>query len=228
MRFTPLRPARLGMVAASVLLCIVLGAPTAFGRLGENIGQCQERYGAPSRVIPGSNGIYQVGVYQKSGLEIITVFVGADSNSAKVGMILYNKEPRSASGIPFNHMQSDEETTLLATVSGKWESYTPPPTLSVGRGIKPMTAQPSLVEKRRAESLQGVNGVISILYPPLTLTARTADLLHNGNTLFAFRIAGGMALVSYDAVAPIQRWSEAARLERELAKRPPPRKMDGL
>lgn len=218
---------------------ILLLSLPALARLDETPAQCQERYGAPVREIAGTNGVPIVRFYKKAGMEIIAVFVGPSTNNARVGMIFYSNIGSLVPDIRTGSLKPEEETPLLATVAGKWEPYTPPPTLQPARNLNPnpfapqpiagKTMQPAStqIEKRRDECKAIIQTFFKTLYS-LSSCSSSIDIGHMGNTKFAFRIPAGVAIASYDAFPTIRAWHDEYQRQQTEAKRPPKKDLSGF
>jgi hypothetical protein len=199
---------------------LLLNLPAA-ARLGETPTQCNERYGVPVREIAGGNGVAGARVYNKQGMEIIAIFVTRISLDPCVGMILYNTNTNRITRV--GAMKAEVESPLLTTVPGRWEPYAAPPTLNSSTQGKQMRPTTSQLEQYRETCRLTLDAIVKVLYPPSVypgMVALPPDIGHIGTDKFAFRVADGLAIVSYNAVPAIQKWSEG--LPRRTTKRPAP------
>lgn len=204
---------------------VMLLAACALARMGETKAECMGRYDQCFTNYPGIGDVTSVDFYRKGDIVVGLWFVrGAAANAEpRVGMIYYSKirptdTPRISDrpGLPSAPAQEDKQgiskediDAFLATIPGRWEDYSPPPSLA-GRPSKviPLTSMPSVTIRNRDATASVVQRVYRKVYPPALRYEGTnmTHVAHNGPKLFACRIGGGLAICSHDAVQPLTEW----------------------
>ena len=142
-------------------------------------------------------------------------------------MIFYSRFGTISAGLRIGPPKTEDEKALLGTVPGRWEAYTPPPTLKPGIRGRPLAPTTTLIEKRRADCWKTLQSIFQSLYP-LSAWGFSTDIGHMGNTKFAFRIPEGVAIAFSETLPAIEKWH--AQLQRQAAEaaRPPPNKLSGF
>ncbi len=215
---------------------------TAWARLGETKLECMDRYGQAIASLPGIGNLTGVDVYMKDDIAVSLFFVRTTGQDARCGLVIYSRlrpevqseppAPVQAEGrsvvLPAGEITTNEQATLLGMMPGRWEDYAPPPSL-VGRPDKVIALGGMLTPttKNRNSASSVVKQAYEVLYPPhkrVMNGSAPKDIAHNGSKEFAFRIGGGVALCSCDAVPAIAAWADYMAAERAKASR----KKDGL
>ena len=112
--------------------CLLIGlfalAFTANARIGETREQCQQRYGQPVTNYPGDSALAGCDVYVKDGIAISAFFVTNARKETRAGLVIYSRMRPDVEGVllPPPEITSDEQTSLLGTVAGRWENYDTP------------------------------------------------------------------------------------------------------
>ena len=217
-----------------LLVCWFAFAVTASARMGETRAECMERYGLAVTNVPGFGDLASVGVYVKDDIVVSLFFIKTDGQAERVGMVIYSRawpdigpdtrRNERHNNILVSEITTNEQVALLATIPGRWEDYALPASALAGRSNKviPLTDLTSPTEKNRDAASLAVRKAFRGLYAPrlrLLVNSAPQDIVHNGPKMFAFRISGGLALCSYDAVAAITTWAEHVLAERTKVNR---------
>lgn len=207
-------------------VAVLMAAACAFARMGETKAECMGRYDQCFTNYPGVGDITSVDFYLKGNIVVGLWFVrGATANAEpRVGMIYYSKiRPTDTPRILTRHnpppapgqedkdrISKEDIETFLATIPGRWEDYSPPPTLA-GRPAKviPLTSMPSVTIRNRDATAGVVQKIYQKVYPPGLRYAGTnmTHVAHNGPKIFACKIGGGLAICNHDAVQPLTEWA---------------------
>lgn len=222
--------------ACIVVLWMAL-AVTAWARLGETKLECMDRYGQAVASLPGIGNLTGVDVYVKDDIAVSLFFVRTSDEDARCGLVIYSRlrpdmqsEPQvvAPSGrrgmvVPVGEITTNEQDVVLATLPGRWEGYAGPSSLK-GRSDKVISiGGPSspTIKNREVTSL-AVKKAFEVLYSPnarKTFGSTPKDIAHIGPKTFAFRIGGGLAFCSYDAVGALDAWTDYVEAQRAKAQR---------
>jgi hypothetical protein len=202
--------------------------------MGETPEECQQRYGQPVTNYPGHGDVVDVVVYLKDGISVSVFFVKVSSKDTCAGLVIYLRVRPDVpcSSFPPPEFTQDEQTSLLGTVTGRWDDHGYPPRLpgSLPKAL-PLSPAWSITARQRDTAAQTVQKVIGALYLPRQwpwVSTTVKDVAHNGPKLFAFRAARGLVLCSYDHIAALARWADYAISEREKAKHTPKGRLTGF
>jgi hypothetical protein len=174
-------------------------------------------------------------VYSKDGIAVSAMFVGPTGNTCRAGLVIYSRMAPDARSFltPPPEITDDEQETLLGTVAGRWEGYEPPAPL----GGKPeklisVSSRPAQILKRRDAARDAVQKAVVSLYPAragyLCLRMPPKDVGRITGKVFAFRVARGLAICSYDDVPAIMAWADRVAADREAASRAPKSPLSGF
>ena len=150
-------------------------------------------------------------------------------------MIIYSRLCPNTRGFVFTSslkMTEKEENVFLETVPGKWKKFEPPEGLK-GKPtkIKSVATQPSITIKQRDATGEALQKVVEALYLPSLqpcLLQPPKGIAHNGPRIFAFRVACGIAICSYDGANAIKTWAEQFISKKEAAKKKPEKNLNGF
>jgi len=208
--------------------------------MGETPKECQQRYGAAVTNYAGHGNLDGVAIYVKDDISVTAFFTKAADKSVRATLIIYaHIQPDIQTPSAFrSEFTEAQQAALLATVPGRWSGYDPPPTLA-GRpaALKPISTEPSLTIRHRnlAANVLGIamKALRSLAPTNLSPTDREilsppAHIAHNGPRLFAYRMAGRIAIFSMDGADPIRLWAERVASERTAAQTPPEKKLSGF
>jgi len=220
--------------ALVILVCWFVVSQGVLARLGENITQCEQRYGTAVTNYPGLGDVTAVNQYVKDGITITIWFARTPYKDARAAMVLYSRYPPGEVTLYFTPkaIGEDERVALLNTTGGRWELYNVPDKLA-GRPaiIKSISSSPSITEKRRDQVKQTVESALNALFPNAILAKLQyyiKDIGHNGTQLFAFEALRGIAIVSFDESAAIAKWASDRIAKREASKTPPKSEITGF
>ncbi len=199
--------------------CLTMIALSAHARFGETKVECMDRYGDSLTNYPGVGDITSVDFYLKGNIVVGLWFIRGSGTSAasepRVGMIFYSRVKPNETPRVFKHkelpptLRKEEMDAFLNTTPGRWEDYSPPPSLA-GRPDKviPLTSMPSPTIRNRDAVAETVKNTYERIYPPALRYggSTVTNLAHNGPKIFACKIGGGLAICSHDSIPALKEW----------------------
>jgi hypothetical protein len=199
-------------------------------RLGETPEQCKARYGEPTSVMAGGFGVHSVCVYEKGDFQITIFFAGTTPYNVQAKMVFYDieKNQLGTTSLRYKTLKPEEESQILSAIPGRWEKDDSTATLNMSKGPTRTLQPTSTLYKQRFDACQqavklGITAALKITNQPYV-----NNLSHNNKEKFAFQVPGGMAIISYDAAAGIQKWAEVQMKKAADESKPPARSLDGF
>ncbi len=210
-----------------VFLMLLLWVPVAGARIGESLPQCERRYGNAVTNYPGFGDIAGVSQYVIDDVTITIWFQRVPFSPPSAAMVLYARAlPAQSSRLIPKTLSDDQQNAILQTIPGQWSPYKKADRLS-GRpsDIVGISTSPSIVEQRRDQARPVLENALRALFPDKLLEGAKYwidDIGYNSPRFYGFEAMRGVAIVSYDGLAAIDKWAAAYLAARQANEPPPP------
>ena len=221
-RIPHLRP--VSVMGAFAALVSALTLSSAEARLGETPEECQRRYGAHLTERQGAGLVPMVRVYKNASFYITIAFAQKPHRPVTAGCVIYGKYAGRMRWTQARRIEEAERDGLMATVAGKWQSYSVESKLarSAKRGVKRMSVQPNQIAlDRRDRASKALAAVSNLLMPDRPPSGYPiAPIAHNRSRTFAFMHGQQLALLSVDGVEALENWQQVLDSLPKEEKRP--------